>query len=788
MPRPLTFEETWAREGHRITAGPPRPMVAPLDVLRDGSDEEDGAYTRRALTQYLEGGAAAPSNHIYDYIEPPCRRMASRAAGEFCTRHDKEKRALVGHARRHAGTLCKALDTCTPASAAPLGGSSSSRDAASSPRMQDTVRRPLAAAAGAAGAAQHTIVTSCACDACVQRSEDLADAMGVMSHYGHIMATQGRRLHHALAAGPDAALDLAAAGGGRSYAYAAGPKGAGGEGVGSAGSSDVEESERLPAYVMQRYSRASGVRERTLGRVAGAIASSGRRETSGGGGGGGASRAGPTPLDQLDGDPRLARMVAAMEVGEDVAGRRAPLSARVLAEVSRRVGEAAERSALREVDPDDSGEGQEEDARRALRRRSHGAVARLARSANNAAASAASSPRQRAMASAMATSPRRRVSVSAGGAGGGMPAARHVQIKLEAELDAAAATGAPASAHSRSSFRRSRASQSAGGAAEGAHRAGQAPAAFSDSSEDDYARRVANSSSNSRRRRTAEAISRTLHGLAEAVAAAGARPSSAAGSSQQQYLTHLMTPRSRSQSEAASWDAGTPTATAPGSNDEPLPSASGRVLLADAWAHHTPQGRRLLGAAASQLRQQQQDEDDWQEEEAERRAAAAAAWHRRLKLDDAPASASASRPGSWGGSGALSAPDSARSSSSTPAGAHAQAQAQADRLTASERRLLAAAGLASPGAAAPYTHGSWTPVGRGGSSGGLDGGIGIGAMDMMSSRLSAPDDFSPLRHDHPGAAGAALPLRHKGGPPRQQTGGSWAERVYRSVSRPGTPF
>ncbi|KAG2492138.1 hypothetical protein HYH03_009629 [Edaphochlamys debaryana] len=693
MPRPLTFNDAWFKDGRRLGLGLPAP-----DALSD-----DGGFVEYDKTKpkaWLEGGEVLPRSHLHAKPDLPLKRVTAREANRRVAAVEAEKDGLVRHAREHLSTVRQALETYSPrGSGAPA---SATGGAALGTRPQNPSGSPLSPAYAAAAAAfwstdedadapRHP--PNCDCHACTGRASRRATAVHTLGHYGDFMSYNADRLHRALA-DPSSALALIGAtapaagyshdypsggaaghamspaadpyyspypyvhglGVGRSRTAAGAPAGHGRAAAeGDAETTDEEaEEHRLPAYVLRRYSEASGVREKTLGKVVKAIAAEqgfgGAGRNGGGATGGGsrvaaASRGGAPPsLQSVFGeDPLLAKLVVGAELGPDAAkyggGRRTTMSERVLAAVRQRVAEQAEQATWRDVDPDDDSDASSEvdaaanparrrrpsaggavatrreaDARRATAARSHSAVLRRARSASVGGMSlpGGAAPTVGAYSRGLGRSVSSALVRRMTGAGSGdvraaaVPDPRRVSVAatLHASAGGAAGTGgsfggfaAPATARSTAAARPRRVT------------------ALSDSSEDETARRATDAGRGmaAQRQRVTEAMAHTLRSLGGAPppeSTGGARRSAAGahasggGSGSGWYLTEALAPRvtaaAAARPRAVVVDSDSePEAVAspdygPSEGWSPEPgglSPSQRLRLSDVWAERNARSR-----------------------------------------------------------------------------------------------------------------------------------------------------------------------------------------------------
>eukprot|EP00198_Chlamydomonas_reinhardtii_P007279 XP_001696615.1 predicted protein [Chlamydomonas reinhardtii] len=372
--RPTTYEEAWVMESRKLSNLGADALAA---ALSDEGTRPD-PYTANKSKAYFAGGELPPS-HLHSPSADPVRRLAGRAATKAVSRHEQEKSGLVGYAQDRLATVRASLEAFGSGSLAAgtgaAGGAASPRSvtgaAFSSPGSSPEHAHPYAQPHAA----------NCGCASCGARASHRAAAVDTLAHYGDFMAMHTERLHRALAepnamhlaqrSGSlphphhpqqhqldevDAALLAGAYSGGRYTAgsYTAPPAGYNaysyeyGQGEREEEQEEREgteedsdgEAQRLPAYVLRRYSEVAGVREKTLGRVANALA------VAGGMGGKRGAKARAASVGRQ-------RVLAASQGGVPPTLKEGTLSQRVLEALKQRVGDAADRAAMREVDPDD---------------------------------------------------------------------------------------------------------------------------------------------------------------------------------------------------------------------------------------------------------------------------------------------------------------------------------------------------------------------------------------------------------------------------------------------------
>lgn len=513
-----------------------------------GDDEADEAssalsYERDELSSYLAGHRVAPVNYVPEEAEQPVYRVSKRAAQRQLAKHVAVKANLVAFARGHLTTVTDAL--------IPFATQSAPNSAAPSPRPAATFspvsagRRPSRLAPwgssddeadeGASSAASiRSHPATCTCLACVDRSIRRSVAANDLGSYGDFLAANSERLHRAMGqqagSGPPSVRSAAdshhafppapwhylqapsddasgyyqvSVSNGRSNGT---PTTVGGNGNGHTSGrhqdeadgdsgpetgedvDDDEDEEHLPRYVLQRYSQLSNLRGKTLSRAVRALAAEVARPAH--------ARAaskpsGPVALHAVA-DPRVALAVTVAEMGERLpGGKRRPLSAR-LAEGLRDVLDGArQQRAGRAADPDDDSDEQEEGARTAARRRAHAAVLQEVRSASGMGAGGQG------------------VS-SSKGSGRGHEVAGAGSALATRMSTAGAAVPKPGAAKV---VRSPMGGLKAGGA--GKEEGYAARAALSDSSEDEFSRRVTDAGPGmaQQRQRVTEAMSHTLRGL-----------------------------------------------------------------------------------------------------------------------------------------------------------------------------------------------------------------------------------------------------------------------------------
>ncbi|KAG2429343.1 hypothetical protein HXX76_011109 [Chlamydomonas incerta] len=838
-----------------------------LAGLLDDDATRPDPYTANKSKAYFAGGELPPS-HLHSPCADPVRRLAGRAATKAVSRHEQEKSGLVGYAQERLATVRASLEAYgsggLAAAAAAGGGTASPRSVAgaafssadSSPEHAHPYAQPHAA--------------NCGCASCGARASHRAAAVDTLGHYGDFMAMHTERLHRALAepnalhlAQRSGSLPHAAAqqhealltgtysgdGGGR-YAgsYAASPASYAAHGYDydpgaeeareqhAYGTEEEEEEEeedgeqrRLPAYVLRRYSEVAGVREKTLGRVANALAvaagmggkrgaqaraaSVGRQRVLA------ASQGGvpPTLREVWGEDPRLAGLVAAAELGPGAAasaraGPKGTLSQRVLEALKQRVGDAAERAAMREVDPDDDSAPsdpdeaatqldaagtprarREVDARRVAKVRRHSAVLTGVRaaSAGGAGSGASAAPARevaaygrglsRSLHSALVTrmtsaggaaataaaspSPR---PAAASGAGTAVPHPRRVSIA--ATLRASAGGAAAASPSPRATAGRSGNSLSRR----------RATAVSDDDSENEFARRVTDVGAGmaEQRRRVTQAMAHTLRSLGgappnaapEALSARSAGGATAAastggfgrgGSSAGWYLTDVLAGAAAGDVESEGPDAAAPE------GDTPVQlSPSQRLPLSQVWARRNSQSRGgapagpreaatpVSGGGAGDARSPRLTQQQRRTTAAASAASAMDSSRRRLTFEDE-----------------LYAPSSP--------GGH---PTSASSLSREDARLLAAMRSAAGDQQRLGMRATWAPVGSPSAGGAA---AAAAAMDALANRISVPAAGLSA------AVGASSGGADAGGghaAASKSFGGAkegWAQRVFERVSQPG---
>ena len=821
-------------------------------------------YTANKSKAYFAGGELPPS-HLHSPSADPVRRLAGRAATKAVSRHEQEKSGLVGYAQDRLATVRASLEAFGSGSLAAgtgaAGGAASPRSvtgaAFSSPGSSPEHAHPYAQPHAA----------NCGCASCGARASHRAAAVDTLAHYGDFMAMHTERLHRALAepnamhlaqrSGSlphphhpqqhqldevDAALLAGAYSGGRYTAgsYTAPPAGYNaysyeyGQGEREEEQEEREgteedsdgEAQRLPAYVLRRYSEVAGVREKTLGRVANALAVAGGM----GGKRGAKARAAsvgrqrvlaasqggvPPTLKEVWGeDPRLAGLVAGAELGPSVvasarAGPKGTLSQRVLEALKQRVGDAADRAAMREVDPDDDSAPSDPDeaaaeldaagmprarrdidARRVAKVRRHSAVLTGVRaaSAGGAGSGGSAAPARevaaygrglsRSLHSALVTR-----MTSAGGAAA--TAAASPSPRPAAASNASAAVPNPRRVSIAATLR-----ASAGGAAAAAASSPRAAAGRSgnslsrrrttavsdDDSENEFARRLTDVGAGmaEQRRRVTQAMAHTLRSLGGAAPnaapeALSARSSGGAavstggrgGSSAGWYLTEVLAGAAAGDAHSEGPDGAVPE------GDTPVQlSPSQRLPLSQVWARRNSQSRGgapagpreaaapVSAGGASDMRSPRQAQQQRRTTAAASTASSMGSSRRRLTFEDE-----------------LYAP-------SSPGGY----PAATNSLSREDARLLAAMRSAAGDQQRMGMRATWAPVGSPSAGGAA---AAAAAMDALATRISVPA----------AGLGAAVGASNGGADPgvgnaasSRSFGGvkeSWAQRVFERVSQPG---
>ncbi len=871
MPRPLSYEQHWLNYGRRgLSAG---------EVFFGGDDEADEAssalsYERDELSSYLAGRRVAPVNYVHEQAEQPVHRVSKRAAQRQLAKHVAVKANLVAFARGHLTTVADAL--------LPFTTQSAPNSAAPSPRPAATCSPPSAgqrqsrlapwgssdddADEGTSFAANsvRSHPATCTCLACVERSIRRSVAANDLGNYGDFLAANSERLHRAMAQqggrGPPSVRSAAdshhafppatwhylqapsddasgyyqvSVSNGRSSAT---PTTVGDNGKGHTPGRHQDEAdedgelesdeecvdedeEHLPRYVLQRYSQLSNLRGKTLSRAVRALAAEFARPVHARA----ASKAGGPVALAAVADPRVALAVTVAEMGERLpGGKRRPLSAR-LAEGLRDVLDGARQQRVgRAADPDDDSDEQEEGARAAARRRAHAAVLQEVRSASAVGAGVQGVGSSKGIGRAH----------EAAGAGAGSALATRMST-------GGAAVPKPGAAKvGLSSMGRAKA-VNAGGKEEGY----AARAALSDSSEDEFSRRVTDAGAGmaQQRQRVTEAMSHTLRSLG------GAPPvrvpvvvveDSDEDQDQREHVTARASSRSKAlrlsrsaattprspgrQANRSTGGSAVGTGSSgwfltrelkggsDGSSEEDVRRAAGgrdaaprgqQEALADAWeqrarralslggvlvrpASASPRMQKTAGvagaAAAAQTPLQQQQMRSMAGGKGSRGGAA-----RQLTFAGDASSSSAASTAVYG-SDVTSAADAARLRSEVAAARTRALSLGPEALSYDEVRLLSGAGAVhptpgSPGAAARAAmRATWAPVSEEDYA---RMALALGHMGSLTSRISAPPDRPPSARGGQGTGGG----RGVGAASPQGDGGKgqWAQRAFGHVSGGG---
>ncbi|KAG2437547.1 hypothetical protein HYH02_011189 [Chlamydomonas schloesseri] len=881
--RPITYEEAWVMESRKLSNLGANALEA---ALGDDGTRPD-PYTANKSKTYFAGGEL-PASHLHSPSADPVRRLAGRAATKAVSRHEAEKSGLVGYAQGRLATVRASLEAYgsgSLAAAAGAGGITSPRSVTGAPFSSADSSPEHAHPYG-----YHTTTANnnnnlhqphpanCGCASCGARASHRAAAVDTLAHHGDFMAMHTERLHRALAEPnalhlaqrsgslppqhhhqqqqheAEAALLAGAYSGRYAGSYPVSPAGYGyaqdgdwqaeeARGEEQSGSTEEDsdgEQQRLPAYVLRRYSEVAGVREKTLGRVAHALAV----EAGMGGKRGAAARAAsagrqrvlaasqggvPPTLKEVWGeDPRLAGLVAGAELGPGVAasaraGPRGTLSQRVLEALKQRVGDAADRAAMREVDPDDDSAPSDPDeaaaeadaggtprarrdidARRVAKVRRHSAVLTDVRaaSAGGAGSGASAAPARevaaygrglsRSLHSALVTrmtsagsaaataaacpSPR---PTTARGAGAAVPNPRRVSIAATLRASAGGAAAAAAARSPRATAGRSGNSLSRR----------RATAVSDDDSENEFARRVTDVGAGmaEQRRRVTDAMAHTLRSLGgaapsaapEALTARSAGGAAAAstgggrtggGSSAGWYLTEVLAGGAAAGDEESEG----PDAAVPEGGTPVQLSPSQRLPLSQVWARRNSQSRGgapagprqsatpvSAGGAGGDLRSPRQTQSQQQ-----RRTTAAASSvsamdssRRRLTFEDEVYPP----PPSPGGYTAANA-----------------------SLSREDARLLAAMRSAAGDQQRLGMRATWAPVGSPSAGGAV---AAAAAMDALATRISVPAaGLGGSTGASSGGADVVVGAGAGAGAASKSFGGakeSWAQRVFERVSQPG---